>query len=632
MGESMVRLVTILPITCIAVLVDTITPVVCLFIPIYLGFILHSVSLYLPGVRSPWQRACVLARASLDGTINANQAAVLAKLRPRWALGDSLHAADATAHSLLAPLREAHVDDAHIGDCFTNLESWQLDALYHDQAKLRQGFKTTLDGLNDICKKHNIPTAHSTKTKTLRRGPTAFASDQIDDDGKEVDEPQAEDDEEGGGGDDDREYRYNNKPKVPKGGWVGEEPSAEMDATRYPLQITGEDLELALELVLPGLLLTHARVEGRKAVTKVMQSCKTGDIGELMKLMRREDQEPQMRFKAGLQFLPPPIHNFLVARMAFNVHPLCSVYLAAVLEYLTAEILELGGNKATEMQSSRITPETITQAIDGDPELRRMMLPHATTAGDWSWRQRYTMGGLATLPPIQPLSHPSDSLRPFGWPHYLRFSLAEHVCRSLDYLAMAGLQSARIKLQEDLWRRQYLNAYYSGSSGRVTIDRSHESKSDTKTMVNIASSGGIGAPPSWQDILIDVYDPAEAQNFLYTRPSTSVFPTEKVSAASASAVAVSSASLSGAVSRYAVPTVLRLAKERTAGDHATVAQADFESRWNELSEGMFNGFDWNNVFAAGGSILACLQPTLELKTYRTDFDLFIYGLDEVHHT
>jgi hypothetical protein len=31
----------------------------------------------------------------------------------------------------------------------------------------------------------------------------------------------------------------------------------------------------------------------------------------------------------------------------------------------------------------------------------------------------------------------------------------------------------------------------------------------------------------------------------------------------------------------------------------------------------------------GGSVLACLQPNLELKTYRTDFDLFLYGLNEV---
>jgi hypothetical protein len=53
--------------------------------------------------------------------------------------------------------------------------------------------------------------------------------------------------------------------------------------------------------------------------------------------------------------------------------------------------------------------------------------------------------------------------------------------------------------------------------------------------------------------------------------------------------------------------------------------------------------DWNNVFAAGGSVLACLQPVPEphnesnltirnyyhKNAYKTsDIDLFIYGLNE----
>lgn len=45
------------------------------------------------------------------------------------------------------------------------------------------------------------------------------------------------------------------------------------------------------------------------------------------------------------------------------------VYLAAVLEYLTAEILELAGNYAKESKKSRIIPNHIRNSLKMDPEL-----------------------------------------------------------------------------------------------------------------------------------------------------------------------------------------------------------------------------------------------------------------------
>ena len=43
---------------------------------------------------------------------------------------------------------------------------------------------------------------------------------------------------------------------------------------------------------------------------------------------------------------------------------------------------------------------------------------------------------------------------------------------------------------------------------------------------------------------------------------------------------------------------------------------------------MFKGMNWSNVFAAGGSVLACLSnPSMENSFKGSDIDLFIYGFN-----
>ena len=78
--------------------------------------------------------------------------------------------------------------------------------------------------------------------------------------------------------------------------------------------------------------------------------------------------------KAGLQFPVGRVGRFLKkGKFATRVGAGAPVYLAAILEYLTAEILELAGNAARDNKKSRIIPRHIQLAVRNDEELNKLL-------------------------------------------------------------------------------------------------------------------------------------------------------------------------------------------------------------------------------------------------------------------
>ncbi|KAL3105517.1 hypothetical protein niasHT_026951 [Heterodera trifolii] len=78
--------------------------------------------------------------------------------------------------------------------------------------------------------------------------------------------------------------------------------------------------------------------------------------------------------RAGLQFPVGRLHRLLrKGHYAERVGAGAPVYLAAVLEYLAAEVLELAGNASRDNKKTRINPRHLQLAVRNDEELNKLL-------------------------------------------------------------------------------------------------------------------------------------------------------------------------------------------------------------------------------------------------------------------
>ncbi|KAJ4867584.1 Histone H2A conserved site protein [Raphanus sativus] len=109
-----------------------------------------------------------------------------------------------------------------------------------------------------------------------------------------------------------------------------------------------------------------------QAVAEEEVTSSSSEAGERRrrKERRRQEEECPKSVKAGLQFPVGRISRYLKkGRYAVRYGAGAPVYLAAVLEYLAAEVLELAGNAARDNKKNRINPRHLCLAIRNDEEL-----------------------------------------------------------------------------------------------------------------------------------------------------------------------------------------------------------------------------------------------------------------------
>jgi len=95
-----------------------------------------------------------------------------------------------------------------------------------------------------------------------------------------------------------------------------------------------------------------------------------------------------LSYRAGLHFPVGRTRRHLgKVRVARRVAKGAPIYMAAVLEYLVAEIMELAGNAAHDQKKQRITPRHIQLAVRNDEELNALL-------------RDVTLAGSGTLPNI----------------------------------------------------------------------------------------------------------------------------------------------------------------------------------------------------------------------------------------
>jgi histone H3/H4 len=129
--------------------------------------------------------------------------------------------------------------------------------------------------------------------------------------------------------------------------------------------ISSRDIMYAIRTVFPGELEKHAVSEGVRAVTKYTSSGQA-----------KPQQKTNLLF--SISRTKALIRHYSAVNRVSEVAP---VYLAAALEYIVAEILELAGNVARDHKIKRISPRHLRLVLGNDEELGNLFRGITTSGG-----------------------------------------------------------------------------------------------------------------------------------------------------------------------------------------------------------------------------------------------------------
>ncbi len=130
--------------------------------------------------------------------------------------------------------------------------------------------------------------------------------------------------------------------------------------------VSSKGIRFAVGLALNGALAKHAISEGTKAVTR-------WTLKNAAKVPGVPAEKISMTKKAGLTLSAPRMRPLLVALSTSpRITKTSLIFLAAVLEYIAAEIFELAGHLAHDNHLVRITTKHVLEAIRNDAELNSL--------------------------------------------------------------------------------------------------------------------------------------------------------------------------------------------------------------------------------------------------------------------
>merc|ERR1712146_860839 len=131
----------------------------------------------------------------------------------------------------------------------------------------------------------------------------------------------------------------------------------------------------------------------KKTSHKIMPMVGKGGKGGKVGAGKAKRAPTSRSVKAGLQFPVGRIHRFLKERVAAKnrVGATAAVCCAAILEYLTAEVLELAGNASENQGVKRVTPRHLLLAIRGDDELDTLIKATIAGGGKYPYIHEYLL-------------------------------------------------------------------------------------------------------------------------------------------------------------------------------------------------------------------------------------------------